>query len=105
MNNMSKPKTLHDLLIGQHIGLREVEDIARTVFDGKTTMAGPEGYLVTACRYDDLPKHIRQYVRKAFFYFTIENVLDVNVGDNYEVTSLLADLVHDDNNGKKTGKA
>ncbi len=73
---MNKPKTLHDLLIGQHISLRDVEDIARTVFDGKTTAAGPEGYIITACSYDDLPDHIKQYVRKAFFSFTVENVLD-----------------------------
>ena len=78
---MSKPKTLHDLLIGQHINLREVDDIARTVFDGVTTGAGPEGYMMTACKYDDLPQHIRDFTRKAFLYFTVENVLDANEDD------------------------
>jgi len=85
---MNKPKTLHDLLIGQHISLREIDDIARTVFDGKTTAAGPEGYVITACVYDDLPDHIRQFVRKAFLSFTIENVLDASepftIDDNGE---------------------
>lgn len=85
---MNKPKTLHDLLIGQHISLREVEDIARTVFDGKTTAAGPEGYVMTACAYDDLPEHIRQFVRKAFLSFTVENVLDA---DHSNADSVLAD--------------
>ena len=80
---MSKPKTLKDLLIGQHISLREVEDIARSVFDGETTMAGPEGYLVTACKYDDLPQHIRDFVRKAFLSFTVKNVLDADVDESY----------------------
>jgi hypothetical protein len=81
---MSKPKTIHDLLIGQHISLRDVEDIARNVFDGKTTSAGPEGYVITACSYDDLPNHIRDFVRKAFFFFAVENVLDANDGDLFD---------------------
>jgi hypothetical protein len=85
---MSKPSTLKDLLVGQHISLREVEDIARTVFDGETTAAGPEGYVITACRYDDLPDHIQQFVRKAFLSFTVENVLDV---DHSNADSVLAD--------------
>ena len=81
---MSKPKTLHDLLLGQHITLREVEDIARSVFDGKTTAAGPEGYVITAATYDELPPHLRDSVRKAFFHCTVENVLDANEADEDE---------------------
>ena len=73
---MGKPKTLHDLLIRQLVSLKEIEDIARTVFDGVTTAAGPEGYVMTACKYDDIPDHIKPFVRKAFFSFTIENVFD-----------------------------
>lgn len=73
---MSKPKTVKDLFIGQHISLNDVEDLARAVFDGETSAAGPDGYIVTACKYDDLPRHIREFTRKAFMYFTVENVLD-----------------------------
>ena len=90
---MNKPKTLHDLLIGQHISLREIEDIARTVFDGKTTGAGPEGYIITACHYDDLPKHIKEYTRKAFFSFTVENILDAATEEPSEDDFALAEAV------------
>ena len=89
---MSKPKTLKDLLIGQHISLREVEDLARTVFDGETTMAGPDGYLMTACKYDDLPQHIRDFVRKAFLSFSVTNVLDAS-----DVAE--EDRIYDEENG------
>lgn len=79
---MSKPETVKDLFIGQHISLSDVEDLARAVFDGKTTAAGPEGYVVTAALYDDLPDHIRDFVRKAFMFFSVENVLDADEADD-----------------------
>ncbi len=73
---MSKPNTMLDLLREGHIGLNEVRDIAREIFDGKTTGAGPEGYVVTACSYDDLPEHVRGFINKAVLAFAVENVLD-----------------------------
>ncbi len=78
---MNKPKTLQDLLIGQHIGLNEVNTIARALFNDATTMAGPEGYLVTGINFDDLPDHVRGFIRKAILQFTVKNVLDANESD------------------------
>ncbi len=75
---MNKPKTLQDLLIGQHIGLNEVNTIARALFNDATTMAGPEGYLVTGINFDDLPDHVRGFIRKAILQFTVKNVLDAS---------------------------
>ena len=82
---MPKPNTLHDLLIDGQVSLHDIENIARTVFDGKTRNTGalaPEGYVLTACSYDDLPKHIQDFVRKAFSYFTVENVFDAGTDDD-----------------------
>ena len=75
---MSKPKTLIDLLVGQHIGLNEVNTIARAMFNDATTMAGPDGYLVTGVNFDDLPEHVRGFIRKAILQFTVENILDAD---------------------------
>ena len=79
---MSKPKTLMDLLIGQHINLSEINTIARALFTDETTMAGPEGYLVTGVNFDDLPDHVQGFIRKAILRFTVENVLDANETDD-----------------------
>lgn len=79
---MNKPKTLHDLLIGQHIGLNEINTIARTMFTNATTMAGPEGYLVTGVNFDDLPSHVQGFIRKAILEFSVENVLDAAESDS-----------------------
>jgi hypothetical protein len=78
---MNKPNTLKDLLIGSHISLQEVDTIARSIFDGETTAAGPEGYVITAVNYDDLPEHVQGFVRKAVLEFRVENVLDVAEDD------------------------
>ena len=86
---MSKPETLHDLLIGQHINLSEVNTIARALFTDEITMAGPEGYLVTGVNFDDLPEHVQGFVRKAILRFSVENVLDAKEPDDaYENTDL-----------------
>lgn len=73
---MSKPETLKDLLKEGHISLGEVNKIAASIFDGSTTAAGPEGYIITACTFDDLPDHVRGFVRKAILEFRVHNVLD-----------------------------
>lgn len=73
---MSKPSTMLDLLRDGHVGLNDVRTVAREIFDGKTTGAGPEGYVITACSYDDLPEHVQGFVNKAILAFTVENVLD-----------------------------
>lgn len=78
---MSKPKTLHDLLVGQHISLGEVHSIARALFTDATTMAGPEGYLVTGVNFDDLPVHVRGFITKGILQFTVENVIDANAAE------------------------
>ena len=83
---MNKPKTLQDLLIRQHIGLNEVNAIARALFTDATTMAGPEGYLVTGVNFDDLPDHVQGFIRKAILQFTVKNVLDAgeeSIDDSY----------------------
>ena len=75
---MGKPTTLKDLLVGQHIGLNEVHCIARALFNDATTMAGPEGYLVTGVNFDDLPEHVRGFITKGILEFSVENVLDAS---------------------------
>ena len=75
---MTKPNTMLDLLSEGHIGLNEVTAIARALFNDATTMAGPEGYLVTGVNYDDLPDHVQGFIRKAILQFTVENVLDAD---------------------------
>lgn len=74
----NNPKTLHDLFVGQYISLGEVHAIARALFTDATTMAGPEGYLVTGVNFDDLPKHVRDYITKGIMQFTVKNVIDAN---------------------------
>ena len=73
---MSKPNTMLDLLTEGHIGRTDIEAIARALFTDATTVAGPEGYLVTGVNYDDLPDHVQDFIRKAILQFTVENVLD-----------------------------
>lgn len=81
---MSKPETLRDLLAGGHIDLAEVRVIARSLFDGKTTAAGPEGYVITAVAYEDLPDHVQGFINKAILAFSVENVLDAGSDDDKE---------------------
>lgn len=73
---MAKPNTLKDLLTEGHITLGDVKKIARDIFDGETTGAGPEGYLLTAAKFDDLPNHVQGFIVKAILEFKVENVLD-----------------------------
>jgi len=75
---MAKPQTLKDLMIGGHVGRNEIEAIARALFTDATTMAGPEGYLVTGVNYDDLPPHVQGFIFKGILEFKVENVLDAN---------------------------
>jgi hypothetical protein len=70
-----------DLLKDGHIGINEVNVIARAIFNEATTMAGPEGYVVTSVNFDDLPDHVRGFIRKAVLQFTVENVLDADHSD------------------------
>lgn len=78
---MSKPETLRDLLAGGHINLTEVRVIARSIFDGETTAAGPDGYIIKAVAYDDLPDHVQGFINKAILAFSVENVLDAGSDD------------------------
>lgn len=73
---MPKPETIKDLLIAGHIDKSEVRAIARSIFDGKTQGAGPEGYLFTAAKWDDLPETAKQFIMKAILEFKVENVLE-----------------------------
>jgi len=83
---MNKPETLRDLLGGGHISITEVDKIISnsTLFDGVTTSAGPEGYVITAVAYNDLPEHVRGFIRKAVLAFTVENVLDASEDEDEE---------------------
>ncbi len=81
---MTKPTNLKDMLAGGHISRGEVESIARSIFDGKTTMAGPEGYVITASSFDALPEHVRGFIVKAVLEFSVENVLDAVEDDESE---------------------
>lgn len=75
---MSKPNTMLDLLSEGHINVNEVNTIARAIFNDATTMAGPEGYLVTSVNFENLPEHVQGFIRKAILQFTVENVLDAS---------------------------
>lgn len=96
---MNKPETLKDLMVGQYIGRNEIESIARTFFDGKTTAAGPEGYVITAVSYDDLPAHVQGFILKAILEFKIENVLDANDVAEEDVLGSPEDLPFDYDDG------
>jgi hypothetical protein len=71
-----KPKNLKDLLAGGHITKSEIRKIARTIFDGSTTAAGPEGYVITAAKFEDLSDACQQYIVKSILEFKVENVFD-----------------------------
>lgn len=79
-----KPDTLKDLLAGGHIELGEVKKIAKTIFDGETTAAGPEGYVITAVDFDDLPDACQQFVVKAILEFRVNNILDLDEPEDIE---------------------
>lgn len=81
---MSKPSTLKDLLAGGHINKSEVRKIARDIFDGTTTGAGPEGYVVTSVAFDDLDERLQGYVIKTVLEFKVENVFDTHPDDEDE---------------------
>ena len=77
-----KPKIIKDLLIGNHITVGDVRNIARSMFDGKNTadgtgQGGLEGYVIKACSFDDLPVHVQGFIVKAILEFQVENFLDV----------------------------
>jgi hypothetical protein len=74
--DMSKPEKLMDLLREGHISLGEVRKIASDIFDGETTAAGPEGYVITAAKWDELPDHVQGFIVKGILQFKVENVLD-----------------------------
>ena len=73
---MNEINTLKDLHIGGHLSRAEVTNIAKSLFDGKTEMAGPDGYVITACDYDKLPEHIQGFIFKAILDFKATNILD-----------------------------
>lgn len=75
---MSKPIILKDLLREGHITLSEVRKIARDIFNGKTTAAGPEGYIITAAKFEDLPEHVQGFIVKGILEFKVENVLEAH---------------------------
>ena len=79
---MSKPETLMDLLKEGHVGMNEVNTLARAIFNDTITMAGPEGYLVTGVNFDDLPDHVQGFIRKAILRFSVENILDAKEDDD-----------------------
>lgn len=73
---MNKPQTIQYLIREGVAGTKDVDAIARSLFDGKTTGAWIEGYVATAADWDSLPDATKQFVRKAIGFFTVENVLD-----------------------------
>jgi len=81
---MTKPQTLRNLKEGGYIGLHEIETIARQLFDGKITVSGVEGYIVTLAHFDDLPESAQSFIRKAVLASTVENILDVESVDDGE---------------------
>ena len=96
---MTKPSTLKDLLAEGHIDKTEIRKIARDIFDGSTTGAGPEGYVITAVDFDVLDERLQQYVIKTILEFPVENILDAATSDD-DVDELLADMVADANDAE-----
>ena len=87
---MDNSTTLLALLAGGHISLTDVRSIARTIFNGETTAAGPtegglEGYVITASQFDDLPEHVQGFVIKAILAFKVENVLEAAERDRQAI--------------------
>ena len=75
---MSKPTTLKDLMIAEGLTTGDVQKIARGIFNGDTELAhGPEGYVVIAPKWDDLPTLAKDFIVKALLESHIMNVLDV----------------------------
>jgi len=77
-----KPKIIKDLLANGHITVGDVKNIARSIFDGHNTadgtgQGGLEGYIITACVFDDLPDHVQGFIVKAVLEFKVQNFLDV----------------------------
>lgn len=86
---MSKPATIKDLLIGDHVSRLSVKKLAQTIFDGKsvvTTVEGLEGYVVTLPRFDDLSDPTKQYIVKALLDARVANVLDAQDQTDAEPT-------------------
>ncbi len=77
-----KPKIIKDLLAGGHITIGDVRNVARSIFDGENTadgtgQGGLEGYVITACMFDELPDHVQGFLVKAILEFKVQNFLDV----------------------------
>lgn len=77
-----KPKIIKDLLASGHITIGDAKNIARSIFDGNNTangtgQGGLEGYVITACKFDDLADHIQGFIVKAILEFQVQNFLDV----------------------------
>ncbi len=85
--NIKKPARVFDLVQHGHMTMGEVRKIAQNFFDGKTTGAGPEGYIITAVALNDLPENLRQWIDKAILQFPVENVLDANMSVEAEVAA------------------
>lgn len=91
-----KPSNLKELLRDGHITLGEVRNIAKDIFNGETTAAGPEGYIITAAKLDDLPDHVQGFIIKGVLEFSVENVLDANHPYNADTAEATADEVMED---------
>lgn len=77
-----KPKIIKDLLSSGHITIGDTKNIARSIFDGHNTAEGTgqgglEGYVITACKFDELAEHIQGFIIKAILEFQVQNFLDV----------------------------
>lgn len=101
---MTKPNTLKDLLTDGHISLGDVRAIAREIFNGKNTSAGPSGYVVTAVSFDALPEHVQGFIIKATLDFGVENLLDVAV-DTVSADDVVTEKNHSDDDEAVSGAA
>lgn len=81
---MSKPDTLQDLITNGVAGNRDVEDIARLLFDGARIFTGPNGHQTVIVAYDRLPDACKQFIRKAISMSSVQNILDVNEEEDDE---------------------
>lgn len=76
-----KPQKIKDLMMSGNASAQDIQRIAEGIFDGETTAAGPaqgglECYVITACKFTDLPLHVQGFIVKAILEFKVENVLD-----------------------------
>ena len=75
---MGKPKTLKDLMIAGEITNGMLDVLARDLFNDDHIFPTIDSlpYDIFTPIYDDLPEHVRGFIRKAILESTVKNILE-----------------------------